>query len=83
MIWRVCSVYDKAAGVWMSPFCVRARGEAVRMFEQSTKPGGSSMMALYPEQFLLYEIGQFDDTTGTAACAPQDHVVLAPAEPVK
>lgn len=78
MIWRLCSVYDKGAAVWLPPFCVRSAGEAVRMFQQSCRDS-KTMMAQYPEQFALYEIGMFDDVTGEASASLQAHVLLSVA----
>lgn len=58
---KVFTVYDSKSEVYSPPFFLLSRGEGIRAFSEvvndpSTSPGK------YPEDFTLFEIGQFDET---------------------
>lgn len=59
----VCSVYDRKAELWGLPFYSHSRPTAVRDFAAAVK-GGSGNVAQFPEDYELYLLGAFDDTTG-------------------
>lgn len=63
MILHMFAICDTASDMFMAPFCMRARGEAVRAFLGSVS-GGEAMMTKFPEQFVLYHIGHYDDNSG-------------------
>ena len=59
----MCAVYDKKTGLYEKPFIVIHIGEAIREWDhvrkdQQTKYGKN------PEDFDLYQIGEFDLTKG-------------------
>ncbi len=55
--------YDNKAKAYTPPFFIRSRGEAVRSFaDQCNKP--DNMFHDHPEDFVLYQVGVYDDTTG-------------------
>lgn len=61
MIKSVFSVLDSKAGVYQAPFLELSVGSAVRAFTlQVNQP---CYMNAFPEDFILYQIGTFDDTT--------------------
>lgn len=65
MKWKVFSVYDTAAAVFLPMFTARTEVEAVRSVVQAAtdkRPG--NMVAEYPHQFILMQLGHFDDNTG-------------------
>ena len=63
MLLEVFSVYDTASRVhtpYMSPnFDVFLREVLFRIFEN-----GKSSLAKYPEQFQIFRVAKFDDSTG-------------------
>lgn len=63
MLWKVFSVVDNGAKVFMAPFVVRHEAEAVRSVLQAVQ-SGDSMVSKYPQDFFLFQIGTFDDVTG-------------------
>lgn len=64
MIHRLFSVYDGKIKSFMRPFSDQHLGNALRSFEEACKEP-SSPFAKYASDFVLYEIGTFDDETGT------------------
>jgi hypothetical protein len=62
MILKVFSVYDSKVEVYFPPFMLKNKGEALRgMMELVTD--GKSNISKYPEDFTLFELGSFDDST--------------------
>lgn len=63
MILKVYSIYDSAVQVWRSPLFARAKGEILRSFvEAVNKP--DTEFAKNPSDYILFELGSFDDSTG-------------------
>lgn len=71
---KVCSVLDAKVAAYNAPFFVRSRGEALRSW-QSAVNDPETMMCKYPEDYTLFEIGEFDESTGTLVPA-SPHVSL-------
>nr|QJB20144.1 MAG: nonstructural protein [Microvirus sp.] len=65
MIRLVVSVRDGATGLFGQPWFVVARGQAIRAFtdEVNRKPGDTDL-AKHPEDFELFAVAEFDETTG-------------------
>lgn len=63
---KIFTVYDSKTGIYCSPFYLKARGEALRSFID-TASGNSkdTLIASHPEDFTLFELGEYDDCTGT------------------
>lgn len=61
----VFAVRDRAADTFGSPFCQVARGQAIRAFsDELNRSSADNQLFLHPEDFDLYELGEFDDSTG-------------------
>lgn len=63
MILNSYSLFDSKSGTFSPPFFCLSRGIAIRMVmdimaDQNTTP------ARYPDDFTLFELGNFDDATG-------------------
>lgn len=70
----IYAVKDLAVQAFGTPFFVRAKGEALRSFQdEANRRDSDSAIAKHPEDYELYRIGDFDDQTGTiiAAQAPE------------
>lgn len=59
---KVFAVLDMKMGRFMSPFTTVNAGVACRMFSDSFGP--DSVVTKHPEDFALYELGEFDEETG-------------------
>lgn len=77
MIHRLFSVYDGKIKSFMRPFTDQHLGNALRSFEEACKEP-TSPFHKYSSDFVLYEIGTFDDESGQiSAHSPLQHVAAA------
>ena len=63
MLLKVCAVKDSAADAFGRPFFVPTIGLAMRSFIDEVNNRESPFHA-HPDDYTLYEIGEFDDNTG-------------------
>jgi len=70
MIHQLFSIYDTKTCVYDPPFYSRSIGEAKRTLMEALKQG-NSMFAKYPDDYMLYHLGEYDDSTA-------DFMVTAP-----
>lgn len=77
MILKAFSVYDQKAKVFHKPFFNATHGEAERNFQTAVNDD-KTQFYMYPEDFDLYYIGEYDDNKGvfTSLKSP-DHVCKA------
>lgn len=62
----VMAVRDRAADTYGSPFFVVAVGQGVRSFsDEVNRAAPDNQLYMHPEDFDLYELGSFDDSSGT------------------
>lgn len=60
----VVSIFDLAAQSYGRPVFIPSQGLAIRSFsDEVNKPDGGDLHN-HPEDFVLYELGGFDDNTG-------------------
>lgn len=66
MIYLLASIHDRSVDAFQPIACVRAKGEAIRHFQDAVnndqQPGP---LYKHPDDFDLYIIGTFDDTDGS------------------
>lgn len=67
MIYKIFSVYDVKTGFYDRPFCSSTRGEALRAFGDIAKDKAHPIGA-HPEDYSLFDLGHFDNLTGTFRC---------------
>lgn len=73
---KVCAVRDRAIDSFGPPIVVRALGEAIRSFMDECSRDGSPMAA-HPEDYDMYHIGDYDDSTGLLiACTPVKMIAI-------
>jgi hypothetical protein len=63
-ILTIVSVKDRAVDAYNRPFYVPTIGAAIRSFTDEVNRKDSEMQA-HPEDYDLYDMGTFDDQTGT------------------
>lgn len=57
------SIFDSRSGIYNSPFVAFSDGDASRaVIRQARNP--ESQIAQFPEDYVLYRIGSFDERTG-------------------
>lgn len=70
MIYLICSVFDAKANAFGVPFFTQNNGTARRSFAAlSNDP--QSMVSKAPEDFALYSLGEFDDTSAAISTHAQ------------
>lgn len=61
---KMFSVYDKKAECFSAPFFLKATGLALRGFSDMINANEQTQYSAHPEDFDLYELGEWDDETG-------------------
>lgn len=65
MIHVVVSIKDSAVDAFLRPWFVQAVGQASRTFsDEVNRVADDNSMYRHPEDYILYELGSFDDSTG-------------------
>ncbi len=64
MILRAYTVYDSKTEAYLRPFFMQTPAEAIRAF-RDTVNDGQSPFCKHPEDFTLFEVGTFDETSGS------------------
>ena len=72
MIWSLYSIRDQGAEVFERPFVARAHGEALRLFADLIEKKGT-VHHVHREQFSLWHVGTFDDSSGCLEQLPEPH----------
>lgn len=67
---KIYAVFDNKAEAFMQPFFADTPGLATRQFQTNVN-NDQSIFNKYPNDFVLYEIGIFDDAKG--AVIPHDN----------
>jgi hypothetical protein len=62
MIHKIYTVRDNKAESYLPPFYSQSKGTAIRSFSESCNDP-NSMFCKYPDDFALFEIGTFDDSS--------------------
>jgi len=60
---QIFSVYDIKAQIFSRPMYLTHKGEAIRAFQDTVKDQ-NTMIAKHSEDYKLYKLGTFDETTG-------------------
>lgn len=60
---KVYSIYDNKALTWSQPFYATNKATALRTFSDAVNKG-ESQISEHPTDYVLYEIGSFDDQNG-------------------
>lgn len=63
MLQKIFVIRDARAEVYLMPHFVRARGEAIRSFADAVNDD-KTQLSKHPEDFMLFEVGEYDDNTG-------------------
>jgi hypothetical protein len=61
----ICSIRDSAADAYGRPFFLPSVGVAIRSFtDEVNRAAEDNQIYQHPEDFDLFELGEFDDVTG-------------------
>ena len=68
----ICTVKDRAADAYGRPMFVPSTGVAIRSFsDEINRNNADNQLFNHPDDFDLYELGEFDDNTGLFALHEQ------------
>lgn len=73
MLLKIFAIYDRKAGTYGQPFALQSRGVALRTL-QSWVSDPASFFAKFPDDFELYEIGEFNQMDGSIVSMKPDFV---------
>lgn len=59
---KIFSIFDSKLGVFSPPMFVKHKGEMLRSFIDAANDGQTNLCK-HPEDFTLFEVGEFDETT--------------------
>lgn len=80
MIRYVCSIFDNGIQSFGSPVFVPHTGAATRSFadevRRPSQPGQDNQLFNHPEDFDLYQLGEFDDQTGEFRSLDRPNLLL-------
>lgn len=66
---KVVAVRDRAVDAFNQPFFVPSIGQANRLFaDEVNRKDDKNMLNTHPEDFDLYELGEFDSGSGEFVC---------------
>lgn len=75
------SVFDKKARAFFRPFTSATPATASRELVASLQADAKHPLALYPDDYIVYVIANFDETTGVVS--PCEHMPVAIPRKVK
>ena len=61
---KIFTVFDSAAGAFLQPFFMQARGQAIRTFSDAVN-NPEHQFYKHPQDYTLFYLGEFDDEHGT------------------
>jgi hypothetical protein len=74
-MYKLLAVRDSALNAFGRPFVAPATGAAVRSFNDEVNNPQSDLFK-HPDDYELYELGEFDDSDGTFHLLPQPKSIL-------
>jgi len=73
MILKVFTLQDLKAGMFMQPFFFPSVGQATR-FIQDMASDMQNILARHPGDFVLYQVGEWDDASARFTCEHPVHI---------
>lgn len=64
MQYKIYEIYDSGIERYLQPFYARAKGEAIRSIQELVNDP-SHQFCKHAEHYTLFEVGEFDDETGS------------------
>lgn len=80
---KMYSIYDKAAQAYVTPFFMHTKAMAIRAFESNVNAQDENNISKHPEQFSLFELGEFDDSVAKLELHSEPELVASALELVK
>lgn len=73
----IIAVRDSKADAFGRPFFVASAGVGIRSFDDEVnRRDPENQMNNHPSDFALYQLGEYDDSTGIIECYPQPKLLI-------
>lgn len=73
---KIYSLRDQKTDAFMNPIAMQTTGQLLRMLSDEVNKQ-DSLVGQHPEDFELFEVGEYDTQTGTLTpCPPKSVIVL-------
>lgn len=73
----IVAVRDSKAVVFGRPFFVATAGVAIRSFtDEVNRDAPDNQFSQHPGDFALYQLGMYDDETGSITCFDQPRLLI-------
>ena len=72
---KIYTLHDKAAAAFTTPFFMANDGLAIRAFQDNINSDKEDNIMLHPEQFTLYQTGEFNDINGTITALGEPKII--------
>ncbi len=79
---RAFSIFDQKAKAYMAPYFFGEVGQSTRAFTDMVNDP-DHLLGKHPEDYVLYEVGQFDDSTGKLEAYDGPELVVTALQVVK
>lgn len=66
------ALYDKGIQVFLNPIHFQNDGEAFRWFTTIVNDKNDTNISLYPDQFILFRLADYDENSGQFICVYND-----------
>lgn len=76
---KMYSVFDKKAQVYGTPFFTQNEALALRSFQRAANDSTIDL-GLFPNDFTLVELGDFDEDTGKISVMPHNRPICSASE---
>jgi len=84
MIMVVVSIRDRASAAFSRPVFTQSEGTAIRSFsDEVNRDSPDNELRKHPEDFDLYCVGVFDDSTGAFVCEDQPRLLIKGIQSIK
>lgn len=75
----MCAVRDIKAEAYGRPMFIETTGIAIRGFVDAVR-APQSPMSEHPEDYMLFELGKFDPSSGKVECLPEPKFLMAASD---
>lgn len=74
------SIFDKAAAAYNTPFFMHNKALAIRAFQDNVNSTEENNISKHPEHFSLFEVGEYDDSTGVITAHEKPEIISTALE---
>ena len=75
MIHHIFTVFDSKAAAYLQPFYAHTKGVAIRQFSDAINGDPNHNFARHPEDFTLFDLGEYDDNTAKFFILPTPEAI--------